>query len=163
MKAHEAACSIKVVILICYRDRDWKSGYPCWNSAFFLFSHSPFFHLTFCHSTAGKNRTRGRYVSSAKLGDKTKRMKPDVLWASRRFHSGLWGDSVFERGPPPPPPTVQIQPMKWVFWLGTEGKEAFDTDFRVSACVIRVTFLSGVAAHQAEIMRPCFMISDKSL
>lgn len=110
MKAHEAACSIKVVILICDRDRDWKSGYPCWNSAFFLFSHSPFFHLTFCHSTAGKNRTRGRYVSSAKLGDKTKRMKPDVLWASRCFHSGLWGDSVFEHGPPPPPPQCRYSP-----------------------------------------------------
>lgn len=29
--------------------------------------------------------------------------------------------------------------------------------------VIRVIFLSGVAAHQAEIMRPCFMISDRTL
>lgn len=36
MKAHEAACSIKVAILICDRDREWKSGY-CWKKRPFFY------------------------------------------------------------------------------------------------------------------------------
>lgn len=165
MKAHEAACSIKVVILICDCDRDWKSGYPCWKSAFFLFSTLRFSTSPFAIPLQAK--TERATVTFHQLNLEIKRNAWSRMFCERLVaFIPVCEATVFLNVDPPPypyPPTVQIQPMKWVFWLGTGGKEPFDTDFRVSACVIRVTFLSGVAAHQAEIMRPCFMISDKSL
>lgn len=160
MKAREAVCSIKVGILICNCDRHWKSSYCCWKRPFFYFP-TVFPPQPFATPQQAKKPTRGRFVSSAYLGDKT-RVNPNVLWTSCYFHSGLWGDSVFERGPAHAPPPLPFPPASAAEKrAGHRGKG--EDRHRFSACVLRVTFLSGVAAHQAEIMRPRFMISNKTV
>lgn len=138
------------------KENKWKLAW-----AFFLFSRSLSFRLNLlpfhCRQKTG---TLGRFVSSAYLGDKT-RVNLDVLWTSRRFHFGLWGENVFEHGPTHAPrPTKPQIPCSPQSELGTEGKEQIDTDI---LRVLRVTFLSGVAAHQAEIKRPRFMISSSEI
>lgn len=126
--------------------------------AFFLFSRSLCFPLNLlpfhCRQKTG---TRGRFVSSAYLRDKTP-VNLDVLWTSRRFHSSLSLNMVPPTHIPtlthPPHGADPVQPKKRA---GHRGKGADWHRYSVLR-VLRVTFLSGVAAHQAEIMRPRFMI-----
>lgn len=133
MKAHEAACSIKVAILICDHDREWKSGY-CWekNRPFFYFLTLRLAASPFAISLQAK--TEHVAIPFHQLNLEIKRIAWIRMFCERLAAfipvcEATVSLNVVPPSPPPPsPPSVHVQPVKWVFRPGAEGKEPFDTD-----------------------------------
>lgn len=165
MKARGAACFIKLGGFWFVTMTEIENTSVCVESAFFfsvscfLFLFSPLpFHCR-------QNKMRGGSISSTKLRDKT-RIKLDVLWMSHHFIP------VCET-------TTSLNLIFFFFFphggsncvahevsllTGHQGRELISLSTQIFfVFVIHVIFLSGVAAHQNEIMRPCSMISDKTL
>lgn len=124
------------------RPWDWKASYQCWKRPFFfLFSHTLSICLNLLPFRCRQNNgTRGRFISSAYLGDKTS-VNPDVLWTSHRFHSGLWGDNVFEHGPAhahPHPQRCRSRVAREVSWAPRERSRSTQIFCVCSPCHISV-------------------------
>lgn len=115
---------------------------PVLEKAFFfsIFSYSVFPPQPFAIPLQAKQRHTWPFYFISDLGDKTS-VNPDVLWTSYRFHSGLWGDNVFEYGPAhahPHPQKCRSRVAREVSWAPRERSRSTQIFCLCSPCHISV-------------------------
>ena len=164
VKARGAPCFVKLGGFFfsqnCDHDRDWKRTAPLsmLKVPFFSISCFLFLRFTFCLPTAGK--TKCVAVPFHQLNSEMKH-----VWNRMFYHfipvceTTTSLNLIFFF----PPRCSYCVAHEASLLTGTEGTSWSASQHKSFVFVFHVIFLSGVAAHQAEIMRPCSVISDTTL